>query len=108
MPVAFSADGPVGFITLDNGFANTSSCVSRITYVDGERGILLYRGYPIEQLAERAEFLEVAYLLIHGELPTASAYDNFKENITRHTMLHESAKQFFNGFPDNAHPMAVC
>jgi len=96
-----------GFVTLDSGFVNTASCTSAITYIDGDAGILRYRGYPIEQLAEQSSFLEVAYLLIYGDLPTADQLDAFSGRIHRHTMLHEDLKDFFNGFPRNAHPMPV-
>ena len=96
-----------GAITLDPGYANTGSCNSRITFIDGERGILRYRGYPIEQLAEKASFTEVAYLLINSELPTADELAAFNEKLTRHTLLHEDMKKFFEGFPKSAHPMAI-
>ena len=96
-----------GAITLDNGYANTGACSSSITFIDGERGILRYRGYPIEQLAEKASFTEVAYLLIHGELPDAEELAGFNNRLTRHTLLHEDMKKFFEGFPNNAHPMAM-
>ncbi|MFN0275970.1 MAG: citrate synthase [Chitinophagales bacterium] len=94
-----------GFITLDSGYKNTGSTTSGITFLDGELGILRYRGYPIEQLAEKSNFIEVAYLLFYGELPTADEYSDFVEKITRHTLVHEDVKQFFDGFPSNAHPM---
>jgi citrate synthase len=96
-----------GFVTFDAGFANTASCVSSITYIDGDAGILRYRGYPIEQLAERSSFIEVAYLLIYGELPTAAELEDFTGWIGRHTLLHEDMKRFFDGFPRDAHPMPV-
>ncbi len=96
-----------GCITLDPGFKNTGSCTSEITFIDGEQGLLRYRGYPIEQLAESSNFLEVAYLLIRGELPTAAQYDAWARNIRYHTMLHEDLKRFFSAFPKDAHPMAV-
>jgi citrate synthase len=96
-----------GYITLDPGFKNTGSCKSAITYLDGENGILRYRGYPIEQLAEKASFLEVAYLLIYGELPTQSELDSFKTSITSHTLVHEDMKQFFEAYPAQAHPMGI-
>jgi citrate synthase len=96
-----------GTVTLDPGFVNTASCQSAITYIDGDAGILRYRGYPIEQLAEQASFLEVAWLLIYGELPTEAELADFKGKIRRHTMLHEDFRNFFNGFPTDAHPMAV-
>ncbi len=96
-----------GHVTLDPGFTNTASCVSAVTYIDGDAGILRYRGYPIEQLAEGASFLEVAYLLIHGELPAPAALDDFREQVRIHTLLHEDLRRFFDGFPRDAHPMAV-
>jgi citrate synthase len=96
-----------GNVTLDHGFVNTASCSSAITYIDGEKGILRYRGYPIEQLAEQSSYLEVAYLLIYGFLPTADELAEFKSQIKRHTMLHEELRQFFDGFPRDAHPMPV-
>jgi citrate synthase len=96
-----------GVTTLDYGYANTASTRSAITYLDGDRGILRYRGYPIEQLAERSTFLEVAYLLIYGELPNASQLETWVDSIRRHTLLHEDLKRFFNAFPRDAHPMAI-
>ncbi|MGB8649220.1 MAG: citrate synthase [Mycobacteriales bacterium] len=96
-----------GHVTLDPGFVNTASCQSAITYIDGDAGILRYRGYPIEQLAEQASFLEVAWLLIYGELPTEDELTSFKAKIRKHTMLHEDFREFFGGFPTDAHPMAV-
>ena len=96
-----------GNVTLDHGFVNTASCSSAITYIDGDKGILRYRGYPIEQLAEQSSYLEVAYLLIYGFLPTADELAAFKVQIKRHTMLHEELRQFFDGFPRDAHPMPV-
>jgi citrate synthase len=96
-----------GHVTLDVGFVNTASCKSAITYIDGDAGILRYRGYPIEQLAENASFLEVAWLLIYGELPTEDELAGFKLKIRKHTMLHEDFREFFGGFPTDAHPMAV-
>ncbi|MFM7270581.1 MAG: citrate synthase [Actinomycetes bacterium] len=98
-----------GLITLDYGFMNTGSTESAITYIDGDAGILRYRGIPIEQLVERdsPSFLETAYLLIYGELPTTSQLDEFRFGIRRHTLLHEDAKRFFDGFPRDAHPMAI-
>ncbi|MGO1165573.1 MAG: citrate synthase [Janibacter sp.] len=96
-----------GNVTLDTGFVNTAACKSDITYIDGGNGILRYRGYPIEQLASQSTFVEVAYLLIYGELPTADQLGQFEERIRRHTMLHEDLKAFFNGFPRDAHPMPV-
>lgn len=96
-----------GMVTLDPGFVNTASCSSEITYIDGDAGILRYRGYPIEQLAEKSSFLEVSYLLIYGELPTEAQLREFTELITRHTLLDEDLKRFFDGFPRDAHPMPV-
>ncbi|AEF39306.1 MULTISPECIES: citrate synthase [Hoyosella] len=96
-----------GYTTLDGGFMNTASTSSAITYIDGEKGILRYRGYPIDQLAEKSSFLEVSYLLIYGELPTEDQLADFTHRIQRHTMLHEDLKRFFDGFPRNAHPMPV-
>ncbi len=96
-----------GYTTLDYGYANTASTRSAITYLDGEHGILRYRGYPIEQLAEGSTFLETAYLLIHGELPTAEQLAEWTELVTRHTLLHEEFKRFFDGFPMDAHPMGI-
>ncbi|CAB4617601.1 MAG: citrate synthase [Actinobacteria bacterium] len=94
-------------VTLDHGFMNTASCESSVTYIDGDAGILRYRGYPIEQLAEKSSFLEVSYLLIYGELPTAEQLTEFDSSIRRHTMLHEGLRSFFDGFPRDAHPMPV-
>ena len=94
-------------VTLDHGFMNTASCESSVTYIDGDAGILRYRGYPIEQLAEKSSFLEVSYLLIYGELPTAEQLTEFDASIRRHTMLHEGLRSFFDGFPRDAHPMPV-
>ncbi len=96
-----------GLVTYDPGFANTASCKSAITYIDGDAGILRYRGYPIDQLAEHSTFIEVSYLLIHGELPTTEQLAAFENNIRRHTLLHEDMKRFFEGFPADAHPMPV-
>lgn len=96
-----------GCITLDPGFKNTGSTKSAITFLDGENGILRYRGYPIEQLAEKASFLEVAYLLIYGELPTNDELEKFTSSITKHTLVHEDMKQFFEAYPPKAHPMGV-
>ncbi|GGN29459.1 citrate synthase [Lentzea pudingi] len=96
-----------GLVTLDTGFVNTASCSSEITYIDGDAGILRYRGYPIEQLAARSNFAEVSYLLIYGELPTAAQLEEFNNKISRHTLLHEDLKRFFDGFPRDAHPMPV-
>ena len=96
-----------GYITLDDGYANTGSTTSGITYVDGEKGILRYRGYRIEELAERCDFTETAYLLIYGELPSAPQLEEFRANVRLHTLLHEGMKQIFVGFPPDAHPMAI-
>ena len=96
-----------GHVTLDPGFVNTASCRSQITYIDGDAGILRYRGYPIEQLAESSTFLETSYLLIYGELPTTDELATFTRVISRHTMLHEDLRRFFDGFPRDAHPMPV-
>ncbi|MCP9762752.1 citrate synthase [Lacihabitans soyangensis] len=96
-----------GYITIDEGFKNTGSTTSDITFLDGEEGILRYRGYSIEDLADKADFLEVAYLLIYGELPTAAEYDVFVAKITKHTMVNEDMRKIFDGFPVNAHPMGI-
>jgi citrate synthase len=96
-----------GLVTFDPGFANTASCTSEITYIDGDAGILRYRGYPIDQLAEGSTFLETSYLLIYGELPSTDQLSDFEERIRRHTLLHEELKRFFDGFPRDAHPMPV-
>ncbi len=120
VPLAFTpaSEGPggidvssllkqTGHVTLDVGFVNTAACASAITYIDGDAGILRYRGYPIEQLAQHSSFLEVAYLLIYGELPSPGELDDFTARIRRHTLLHEDLRRFFDGFPRDAHPMAV-
>jgi citrate synthase len=96
-----------GYTTYDSGFVNTAACASAITYIDGDAGILRYRGYPIDQLAEKSTFAEVSHLLIYGELPSATELDAFTERIQRHTLLHEDLKRFFDGFPRDAHPMPV-
>src|SRR5215203_30243 len=96
-----------GMFTYDPGFTSTASCESAITYIDGEKGILLHRGYPIDQLAENSTFMEVAYLLVHGDLPKADELDDFTYTITRHTMLHEQLATFYRGFRRDAHPMAI-
>ncbi len=96
-----------GMVTLDPGFVNTAACSSGITYIDGDAGVLRYRGYPIEQLAEHSNFLEVSYLLIHGELPTEAQLADFARQIAKHTLLDEDLKRFFDGFPRDAHPMPV-
>ena len=118
LPTRKASEGPSGVeinnllketdhVTLDSGFMNTASCTSAITYIDGDQGILRYRGYPIDQLAEQSTFLETAYLLIHGELPTEAQLNDYIGQIKLHTLLHEEMRQFFNGFPREAHPMAV-
>ena len=95
------------YVTLDAGFVNTGSCTSEITFIDGEAGILRYRGYPIEELAQRSSFLETSYLLIYGELPSSEQLEDFAHRIRFHTLLHEDFRRFFDGFPREAHPMAV-
>ena len=96
-----------GLFTYDSGFTATASCKSAITYIDGDNGVLLYRGYPIEQLAQHSSFLEVAYLLMNGELPSQGEFSKFEHEVTHHTMMHESLKNFLNGFHYDAHPMAM-
>jgi citrate synthase len=96
-----------GLVTLDPAFMNTASTKSAITFLDGEKGILLYRGYPIEQIAEKSRFVETSHLLIYGELPTRTELDRFSNLLTRHSLIHEDMKHFFDGFPSTAHPMAV-
>lgn len=96
-----------GAITLDDSYGNTGACKSSITYIDGDKGILQYRGYPIEELAEKASFLEVSYLLINGELPSQDKLKTFKKALTRHTLIHEDMRRFFDAFPPDAHPMAI-
>ncbi len=118
LPVVAATDGhsgiditglmvKTGLATFDQGFVNTASTKSAITYIDGEKGILRYRGYPIEQLAEKKSFLDVAYLLVYGELPTESELAEFDGKMRRHTLLHEDLKDFFRAFPTSAHPMAI-
>ena len=97
-----------GLVTFDPGFMSTGSCQSEITYLDGEKGVLLYRGYPIEQIAEKSSFIETSYLLIYGELPTRDQLENFQYHLVHHSMVHESIKNLYDGFPNNPHPMAVC
>ena len=97
----------LGIFTFDPGYGATASCESTITYIDGDEGVLLYRGYPIEQLAEKSHFLEVAHLLLYGDLPNAERYAEFHKGVTYHTMLHEQLRRFFEGFRRDAHPMAV-
>jgi citrate synthase len=117
-PIVAGTEGEVGIdisslrakanaITLDPGFGNTGSCQSAITFIDGEKGILRYRGYPIEQLAENASFSEVSYLLIYGELPNRPQLSEWRRKLTYHSMIHEDMKKFFEGFPPTAHPMAM-
>lgn len=118
LPTLVGSEGEVGIdisslraksnaITLDPGFGNTGSCRSAITFIDGEMGILRYRGYPIEQLAEKASFSEVSYLLIYGELPNRQQVTEWRKKLTYHSMIHEDMKKFFEGFPPTAHPMAI-
>src|SRR5215216_1441414 len=97
----------VGVFTYDPSFTSTAACESKITYIDGEEGILLYRGYPIEQLAEHGDFLETCYILLYGEPPTPAQKSDFDYRVTRHTMVHEQMSRFFQGFRRDAHPMAV-
>ncbi|WP_417665007.1 citrate synthase [Pseudidiomarina sp.] len=99
--------GKHGFFTFDPGFLATGSCESKITYIDGENGVLLHRGYPIDQLATQADYLEVCYMLLHGEAPNEEEYAKFKQTITKHTMVHQGLHNFFNGFRRDAHPMAM-
>jgi citrate synthase len=119
LPVLVGSEGEVGIdieklrsatgaITLDPGFGNTGSCRSAITFIDGEKGILRYRGYPIEELAEKSSFLEVAWLLVHGQLPTGKELETFRHEVSHHTMLHENFGRFFDALPKDAHPMPVC
>ncbi|HUC65889.1 MAG TPA: citrate/2-methylcitrate synthase, partial [Stellaceae bacterium] len=96
-----------GMFTFDPGFTSTASTESKITYIDGDEGVLLYRGYPIEQLAEHGDFLETCYVLLNGELPTAAQKADFDNRVTHHTMVHEQMSRFFNGFRRDAHPMSV-
>ena len=101
------ADDDFGLMTYDPAFTNTASCRSAITYIDGDVGVLEYRGYPIEQLAEKSTYLEVAYLLLFGELPTTAQLAGWQQSITTHTMLHENIKHLMRGFRYDAHPMGV-
>ena len=101
------SEDDVGLLSYDPAFMNTASCKSAITFIDGEKGILRYRGYPIEQLAERSTFLETAYLVLHGELPTGKQLEEWGYNITHHTMIHENIKKFIDGFHYDAHPMGI-
>ncbi|HCU50729.1 MAG TPA: citrate (Si)-synthase [Micromonosporaceae bacterium] len=96
-----------GYVALDHGFMNTAACESKITFIDGDEGVLRYRGYPIEELAEKSTFLETSYLLIYGELPSAEQLADFSSRLRLHTLLHEEMRRFFDGFPRDAHPMAV-
>ncbi|MEQ9409217.1 MAG: citrate synthase [Fuerstiella sp.] len=118
LPVVTGSEGEVGInignlrarsgaITVDPGFTSTGACQSAITFIDGEQGILRYRGYPIEQLAEQSDFVEVAWLLLYGELPNPEQLKKFRAQLTYHSMVHEDMKKFFEGFPNNAHPMAI-
>jgi citrate synthase len=99
--------GETSYVTLDEGYMNTGSTLSAITFLDGEKGILRYRGYPVEQLGTNCDFVEVAYLLIYGELPTVAQLEEFRTKLRRHTMLHEDMRLFYDGFPRDAHPMAI-
>ncbi|KJG11222.1 type II citrate synthase [Photobacterium kishitanii] len=99
--------GANGFFTFDPGFLATASCESQITYIDGDKGILLHRGFPIDQLANNADYLEVCYVLLYGEVPTRAEYEQFRTTVTRHTMVHEQIASFFHGFRRDAHPMAI-
>ncbi|MER2473708.1 citrate synthase [Photorhabdus laumondii] len=99
--------GSQGFYTYDPGFTSTASCESKITYIDGNEGVLLHRGFPIDQLATKSTYLEVCYILLYGETPTQEQFDKFKKTITRHTMIHEQIHRLFNGFRRDSHPMAV-
>ncbi len=96
-----------GAITMDSGYGNTGSCYSAITFIDGEKGILRYRGYPIEELAASSNFVEVSYLLVHGHLPSKQELENFQYDLAHHTLIHEDMKKFFEGFPSSAHPMGI-
>ncbi|HLV31093.1 MAG TPA: citrate/2-methylcitrate synthase, partial [Chitinispirillaceae bacterium] len=118
LPVVSPTDGYIGIdvsrlresagiVTYDNGMANTAVCKSCITYVDGENGILCYRGYDIEDLVEHCSFVEVAYLLVHGKLPTKEELNQFSTYLNEHSMIHEDMQHFFTGFPPNSHPMAI-
>jgi len=117
LPVYSGTEGPdvidirslvqEGWFTFDPGFVSTAACESRITFIDGANGVLLHRGYPIEQLAENADYLEVCYLLLHGELPSAQENERFRRTVNNHTMIHDQMGRFFNGFRRDAHPMAI-
>jgi citrate synthase len=102
-----AGDDERGLLVYDPAFLNTASCISRITYIDGDKGVLLYRGYPIEQLAEQSTYLETAYLLVHGELPSASQAARWQHEVTIHTLVHENVKKFIDGFHHDAHPMGI-
>src|SRR5262249_54919067 len=101
------SDQDFGLMGYDPAFMNTASCRSAVTYIDGDKGILRYRGYPVEELAENASYLEVAYLLINGELPIQSELDTFTRNVTHHTFVHENVRTFIDGFRYDAHPMGM-
>jgi citrate synthase len=101
------SDKDFGLMSYDPAFQNTASCKSRITFIDDDAGILRYRGYPIEELAEKKNYLEVAYLVLHGELPKKAEYETWLHNITYHTMVHENIKRFMDGFHHDAHPMGM-
>jgi len=118
LPLIIGSEGEIGIdisklrsetkaITIDPGFVNTGSCESGITFLDGEKGVLRYRGYPIEKLAKKSNFLEVSYLLIYGELPTTQQLDDFEYNVKQHTLLHEDVRHIYQAFPKDAHPMAI-
>ena len=96
--------GQSGVITVDPSFTSTGACASAITFIDGEQGVLRYRGYPIEQLAEQSDFVEVAWLLLYGKLPSEEQLSRFRAQLTYHSLIHEDMKKFFEGFPNNAHP----
>ncbi|NDG87652.1 MAG: citrate (Si)-synthase, partial [Gammaproteobacteria bacterium] len=96
-----------GYLTLDPGYANTGACRSAITFIDGEKGILRYRGYDIAELCEKSTFMEVSYLLIHGALPSQEQFSRFKDRVLLHSLIHEDMKSFFNSYPGHAHPMAI-
>ena len=118
LPVVVGDEGEVGIditqlraksgaITLDQGYANTGACLSAVTFIDGEKGILRYRGYPIEEIAGRAQFTEICYLLVYGHLPNGAELAEFRDRLTRHSLVHEDMKKFFESYPPNAHPMAI-
>src|SRR6187399_2575924 len=104
--ITTGADDP-GLCTYDPAFMNTAACKSKITYIDGDRGILMYRGYPIEELAEHSTYMEVAYLILHGELPTAEQLHQFNHTVVHHTLVHENLKKLMDGFRYDSHPMAI-